>query len=178
MSKVLSFDVSGTTIGFAILEYTNNKINFVKVDHIKPIKNDNIVLALADTRNKIVSLINSIQPDYIAVEQIVKFMAGHSSANTIIKLTTYNRMVCLAAYDYLGKPPELISVLTVRHCIKNAVGLKKVPQKEDLPDLLENILQINLPKLLNRNNKLKPENYDRSDALALAYTFIIKKLKD
>lgn len=178
MKKILSFDASSSTIGYAVLEIDDGyNINFISVDYIKPIKHENIIERLAHTRNKIETIIEKIKPDYIGIEQIVSFMQGKSTANTIITLTAFNRMICLSCYDYLNKVPELFNVMSIRHALK----LNKVfPKKSDMPALVSKHLGIKFPYEYNKKGKAKVENEDMADAIAvgLYYAFVLTgKLK-
>jgi len=178
MTKILSFDASSTTIGYAILEIDGlNNIKFISCDHLKPIKSGTIIERLADTRDKIQKIINNIQPDLIGIEEIVQFMAGKSTAKTIITLTAFNRMIGLLAYDYLKTNPKYLSVMTIRHALK----LNKIfPKKEEIPSLVEKHLNITFPSVLGKKGKIKPETYDRADAVAVGLTYafqLTNKLK-
>jgi len=81
-------------------------------------------------------------------------------------------MVCLLSYDFLGKPPELFNVLTVRHGIKND---KILPKKEDIPELVAKHLGITFPYQKGKKGKIIEENYDMADSMAVAlyYCFIL-----
>jgi Holliday junction resolvasome RuvABC endonuclease subunit len=169
---ILGFDVSSTTIGWAVLGIDGYNISIVKTDYLKPIKKGSIIERIVDTRNKIQKIINDVKPDYIGIEDIIKFMAGKSSAQTIIMLTTFNRMIGLCAYDYLNRAPELFSVMTIRH------GLKKdkiFPKKEDMPELVSKHLGITFPYQLGKKGAIKVENYDMADGIAVAlyYAFVL-----
>lgn len=104
VKTVLGFDVSSTTVGYCVLTWDDvtNDIKFVSANYLKPIKKGTIIERIVDTRNKIQKIIVAAKPDYIAIEDIIQFMAGKSTAKTIIMLTTFNRMIGLTAYDYLG----------------------------------------------------------------------------
>jgi Holliday junction resolvasome RuvABC endonuclease subunit len=132
---------------------------------LKPLKNGSIIERIVDTRNKIQKVITAAKPDYIAIEDIIQFMKGASTAKTIIMLTTFNRMIGLVAYDYLGKTPELFSVMTIRHGLKFG---KIFPKKEQMPALVEKHLEITFPYEYNKKGKLKVENYDKADGIAVA----------
>ena len=170
MSKIiLGFDVSSETIGYTILSVDDsNNISLSEMSYIKPIKDDNIIISLADTRDRIKEIIDRIKPDYIAIEEIVSFMKGKSTAATIVKLTAFNRMVGLLAYDYLKSPPTYYNVLSIRHGIKEN---KLLPQKEALPALVEKLLGITFPYELSKKGKIIVENYDKCDACCVALKF-------
>jgi Holliday junction resolvasome RuvABC endonuclease subunit len=172
MSKIiLGFDVSSTTIGWCVLSLDEkNNISFVKADYVKPVKKGSIIERIVDTRDKIQKIIDEVKPDYIGIEDIIKFMAGKSSAQTIIMLTTFNRMIGLCAYDYLHRSPELFSVMTIRHGLK----LDNVfPKKEDMPALVSQRLGIIFPYQLGKKGALKVENYDMADGIAVALYYAL-----
>lgn len=174
MSKVLGFDVSSTTIGYCVLEVdpTSGKIDFVSASYLKPLKKGTIIERIVHTRNEIMDILDKVKPDYIGIEDIIQFMQGKSTAQTIITLTTFNRMIGLLAHDYLHKSPELFSVMTIRHGLK--VG-KVLPKKEDMPELVAKHLGITFPYEINKKGNIKVESYDMADgvAVALYYAFVL-----
>ncbi len=173
MKRILGIDCSSTTIGLGVLDIDDeNNIKFVSMDYIKPIKTGTIIERIVDTRNKVKAFVEKIQPTDIAIEEIISFMKGASTAKTIIMLTTFNRMVCLLAYDYLNKDPELFNVMSIRHGLK----LNKIlPKKEEIPDLVAKHLNITFPWEFGKKGKLKVENYDKADgaAVALYHAYIL-----
>lgn len=164
---ILGFDASSTTIGYCVLSWdeTTNAISFVKAGYIKPLKKGTIIERIVDTRNKVQKVIVDAQPDYIGIEEIIQFMKGKSTAKTIIMLTTFNRMICLTAYDYLGKSPTLYSVMTIRHGLKTG---KELPKKEEMPALVAQHLGITFPYEYNKKGNIKVESYDKADGMAVA----------
>lgn len=173
--RVLGIDCSSTTIGYCVLDIDlNNIITFDRAGYIKPLKKGSIIERIVDTRNKIQDLIKAVQPDHIGIEEIIQFMRGASTAKTIIMLTTFNRMVALTAYDCTNQSPEFFSVMSIRHALKLN---KKFPKKEDMPELVAKHLGITFPYELNKNGKVKVENYDKADGMAVAlyHTFILTK---
>lgn len=167
IKKVLGIDCSSTTIGYCVLEINEKTkdIKFISCNYLKPIKKGSIIERIIDTRDKILNIIDEIKPDYIGIEDIIQFMQGKSTAQTIITLTTFNRMIALLSYDYLGHLPELFSVMTIRHGLKEN---KILPKKEDMPDLVAKHLGITFPYLENRKGNIKAESYDMADAVAVA----------
>lgn len=174
MTRVLGFDVSSTTIGYCVLDVdlTTKDIKMVQASYLKPIKKGSIIERIVDTRDKINGVIAEFQPDVIGIEDIIQFMKGASTAKTIIMLTTFNRMIGLAAYDYLKKSPELFSVMTIRHGLKTG---KDLPKKEDMPELVAKHLGIKFPYEINKKGKVKVESFDMADgvAVALYYAFLL-----
>jgi Holliday junction resolvasome RuvABC endonuclease subunit len=167
MKTVLGFDASSTTIGYCVLslDETTNDISFVKAGYIKPLKKGTIIERIVDTRNKVQKVIVDSQPDHIAIEEIIQFMKGKSTAKTIIMLTTFNRMICLTAYDYLGNSPVLYSVMTIRHGLKFG---KDFPKKEEMPAPVAQHLGITFPYEYNKKGNIKVESYDKADGIAVA----------
>lgn len=175
--RILSFDVSSSTIGYSVLECDGNfeNIKLVSASYLKPNKSGEILDRLIDTRNKIKTIIDNIKPDHIVIEDIIQFMAGKSTAKTIITLTAFNRMIGLLSFDYLNKSPTLINIMTIRHCIKREAKLAELPKKEDLPLILEKLIFIKFPWEFSKKNALKMENYDKADAISCAYCYIVNE---
>lgn len=172
MKTLLGFDVSSSTIGWCVLQFDeiSGKIKLVHSNYVKPIKDGNIIERIVDTRDKIKTIIEQFKPDYIGIEDIIQFMKGKSTAKTIIMLTTFNRMIGLAAYDYLQRSPELFSVMTIRHGLKTG---KDLPKKEDMPALVSKHLGITFPYEYNKNGKIKVESFDMADGIAVALYYAL-----
>ena len=183
MKRILGFDVSSSAIGYCVLEIDEftGQIKFISMDYLKPSKSGNIMDRIVDTRNKLNDIINKMGPDYIGIEDLIKFMPK-STATTVVVLATFNRMVCLLAYDYLLKQPELFNVMSIRHGLKIN---KVLPKKEEMPELVAKHLGINFPYLKSKSKitkkgkkiegKIKVESYDMADgvAVALYYAFVL-----
>jgi len=173
MARVLGFDISSSTIGWCVIQFDekSKQIKFVKCGYLKPIKSGTIIERIAHTRTKIKKIIEDVKPDYIGIEDLIKFMPK-STASTVIVLATFNRMICLLAYDYLNKSPELLNVMTIRHGLKLN---KQFPKKEDMPELVSNHLGIKFPYEYKKSGKPKEENCDMADGIAVAlyYSYIL-----
>ena len=174
IKTILGFDVSSTTIGYCVLtiDDSDQSIVFQSAGYLKPIKEGSIIERIVDTRNRITDIIDLAKPDYIGIEDIIKFMKGKSTAQTIIMCATFNRMICLTAYDYLSREPELFNVMTIRHGIK-IDGV--FPKKEDMPALVSKHLGITFPYEYDKKKNIKVENYDKADgmAVALCHAFVL-----
>ncbi len=167
IKKILGFDVSSTTIGYCVLtvDDSTNDIKFVSCNYLKPQKTGTILERIADTRDKIKKIIETVKPDQIAIEDIIMFIRGKSTANTIIMLATFNRMIGLLALDYLKKMPDMHGVLAIRH------GLKLTPEfpaKEEMPEIVATHLKMKFPWEYNKKGKVKVESYDKADGIAVA----------
>lgn len=174
IKRILGFDVSSTCIGYCLLEWNDvtNDISFKSMNHHKPIKTGNIVERLFKTKKVIDNIIKQYKPDYIGIEDIIQFMPQKSSAITIITLAVFNRMIGVAAHDFLNKSPELFNVMQIRHGLKFD---KELPKKEDMPDLVAKHLGITFPYLYKKNGTRAPESEDMADgvAVALYYAFVL-----
>lgn len=169
MKRILGIDVSSTTIGYCVLEVdeSTQDIKYVKMDYLCPSKKGSLMERIVDTRDKILDIIKTIKPDYIGIEDLIKFMPK-STATTVVVLTTFNRMICLLAYDYLGYHPELFNVMTIRHALK----LNKIlPKKEEMPDLVAKHLGITFPYEYDKKGKVKEVSRDMADGVAVALYF-------
>lgn len=173
MKRIIGFDVSSTTIGYSILDCDQDgkNIKFIKCCYFKPIKKGTILDRLKFTQDKVQSILEEYKPDEIAIEEITKFMPRLSSAQTIITLATFNRVVGLTCLNYLKKSPEMFSVMAMRHGLKLAIEL---PKKEDMPLLVETYLNIKFPFEFNKNGKIKDESYDMADACIVGMYYAFK----
>jgi hypothetical protein len=170
MAIIMGIDVSTTTIGWCILSYARGqKPKLINHSFYKPSKKGNLFERLDQTRKDIRQIVEKYNPDYIAIEDLIKFMKGKSSATTIINLSVFNRMIGLMAYDFLGRPPDLFNVMSIRHGIRREIGEKKLPAKEELPQHISALLDIEYPWIKDKKGKIKIESYDVSDAMCVAY---------
>lgn len=119
MPRVLGLDASTNTIGICVLDYTlDGHFEIVVSNYYKPPKKGHPIERLAITKQAIEKVIEVYKPDFIALEDIILFMKGKSTAKTTTSLAALNRTVGLAAYDKTQNPPTLLNVLTIRHAIK------------------------------------------------------------
>lgn len=171
--RILGFDVSSTTIGYCILDWntTRNNYTFIECNFFQPPKKGDLFERLLRTKKEISAIIEKWQPDFIAIEDIVKFMQGKSGAQTIITLATFNRMIGLIAYEYLGKPPELLSVMAIRHGLKFS---KELPKKEEMPAIVARHLKIEFPFKYNKKGGIDIKSYDMADSVAVSLFAAIK----
>ena len=180
IKRIMGVDASTSTIGICIVTYDNKRNPKMELDHVeyyKPTKKGNIFERLSSVRKFIFEKIDELEPDEIALEEIVLFMQNKSTAKTITSLASLNRTVGVAILDKTGSSPFMYNVMKIRHAIKDG----QLPKKEDIPNRIEKILETKFPFVLNRDGKIAKENYDMSDAVACAICHIInnyiKKIK-
>ena len=149
-------------------------------EYYKPPKEGDIFERLAQVRDFIYARLDSFKPDNVALEDIILFMKGHSTAATVSALAVLNRTVGLAIYNQSGKSPELLNVMKIRHALKTD---NQLPAKEEIPDLVAYHLGIDFPWILKEKGRGKrkemkaiEENFDMADAMAVGLAYI--KIKD
>lgn len=170
--RLLAFDISTNTVGWTVLDVVHNdRIKFIKCGFLKPSKKGSIFERLKLLQIEINYLLNNYKPHKVAIEDIAQYMPGVSSANTIIQLSIFNRVVGLTVFEFLNESPELFNVMAIRHGIK--LG-NKLPKKEDIPTVVEKRLKIKLPTLYKKTGQLKDEFFDQADSVAVALYYAYK----
>lgn len=176
MKKVLSLDISSSTIGWSTIEYNKDEFKLLDYGWLKPPKKakGSLSFRLNDTVEMITNLIGCHHPDEIAVEDYARrFSRGRSTANTIIVLSTFNEVVCLTAYRIMKKDVYRYPVATIRSQVGKLFNTKLV-SKDDIFPAIESRASI-FKKQLNRNNKTKSESMDAVDAIAVGITHALKE---
>lgn len=172
--KLLSLDISSTTIGWAVFKYNKDEFDLIDYGFIKPPKKNkgSISFRLNETMSLIKNLISKHGPDQIAVEDYAKgFSAKRSHANTIITLSTFNETVCLAAYQSLNKDVCRYPVATIRSRVGKLFGIKTV-SKEDIFSLIcQNATRFKLK--LNKQGNVQKENMDTVDGIAVGIAHML-----
>lgn len=175
MKRIMGLDASSTTIGVCLLRYDDKKIELEHVSYYKPPKKGDVFERLQAVREYIFDMTATLKPDAVALEDIVLFMGGRSTARTITTLTALNRTVGLAILDKTDSSPHLYNVMKIRHQIKEG---KKIPKKEDVPERVAAILEIDFPYKLNKRKNIAKENEDMADAIAVALCHIFVERKN
>ncbi len=178
MQTVLSLDISSSTIGWSLLEYDSTSVTLKAYGHIKPLKKDkteDLTERLSPTFDSITKLINLYSPDKVSAENYVSgFTPGLSRASTIMLLSSFNEVVCLAAYRAIGnKTVFRYAVPTIRASVSKILD-KKIVSKDEVAESLLEICKIYKPTL-NKKSKMKLECFDELDALAVGMTYIYKE---
>ena len=165
----MGLDASSTTIGICLLSYDDDNINLDYVSYFKPPKKGNLFERLSNIRQFIYDNIDEHEPDFVTIEDIVLFMKNKSSANTVTTLAVLNRIIGLAVFDKLDKQPYFYNAMRVRHAIKDG---KKLPSKQEIPELVAKILNIDFPYIKNKKGIIIKENEDMADSIACAICHI------
>lgn len=174
--RILAIDASTTTIGVSILDHNGTKTKLVHHEYFKPPKKGSIFARLTAVKNYMRSLNEKWKPDTVCIEEIVQFMAGGSTAKTVIPLAVFNRTIGLTWYEMMDKEPIMLNVMKIRHAIKFG---KELPSKDDIPEVVARRLGIDFPYYtkINRRTKkeeIRVENGDVADSIAVGLAYILK----
>lgn len=175
--KILGLDCSTTTIGIAVLMVEDDKIILSHHNFYKPPKKGEFLDRLACVYEFIYTLVKDLNPDEVAIEDIILFMKGRSTAKTISGLAVLNRTVGLAVRHAMNKNPNLLNVMKIRHQLKTD-GI--LPSKEQIPQIISKKLNIDFPWRYKKSRKsgkseIMIENYDIADAISCAYCHIVSQ---
>lgn len=177
MTKILAFDISSTTIGWALIEVQDKSFSLSDYGHIKPKKKKgkekySMSKSLALTYESIQELIKDKNPDDIVVEKYAtRFSMGRSTANTIIVLSVYNELVSLVAYKEFEKETTKLAPATIRSKISKYYDIKIEGKDGAFKFVDENIS--NFKTKLNRLSNIKKECYDEADAICVGICHFI-----
>ena len=178
MRIVMGLDISTTTIGIAVVkEEDDGKIKLVHYEYYKPEKKHGQLFMLARAQMYITDLLWDHDVTEVAIEEYVKFMKGNSTAKTVIPLAILNTAIQLSIWTADARlKPRVMNVLAIRHAIKPT---KRLPKKEEMPDIVAKRLGIKFPWEMKVNRRTKKEerreeNWDVADAIAVALAHIAK----
>lgn len=177
-SKILGLDVSTKTIGWALFDIESKEL--LELTHISPIvkpKEDNKIKELFLKSEIFRSKLEQYKDLGITNVIIEEPLLNSNNVYTIQTLLRYNTLISKEIYDVLGLVPEYISTYNSR---KNAFpwlvkendkgkyvlfgGLPKDCDKKQIiwEQVAKREPQINW--IYTKNNTLKKENFDMSDA--------------
>lgn len=186
ISKVLGLDVSTKTIGWALFDSDSKQL--LELTHISPIIKEKNIPKMKELfqksdifRTKLEQYVN-LNIQKVVIEEP---LLNSNNIYTIQTLMRYNTLISKEIYDVLGIVPEYISTYNSR---KNAFpwlvkendkgkfvlfgGLPKDCDKKQIvwEQVAKREPQINW--VYTKNNTLKKENYDMSDAYCCVLGFM------
>ncbi len=178
--RYFGLDISTSVIGICVIDFDKrNKAKLIYINYYKPIKhtvedkNMDFLLMLSETKKHILCLIKKYKPDYIAVEDFIRFMSKGSGAATIIPLAMLNRTICLTVFEQYPKIPLYIcNIMSIRTRIKKDIERTDLPNKEEIPGILEKLLNITIPSPMKKTRsgmKVSETRQDMADSIAVAY---------
>lgn len=176
--KVIGLDVSTKTIGVALFDIESKKL--LELTHISPVckkntenKIEELLIKGSIFKEKIKSYVDLGITDVVIEEPLL----NSNNINTVGTLMRFNTIICKEIYDTLGIVPEFISTYNARrsafpHLVQENNKGKFVlfgglPMDIDKKQIIFDLVSKREPQiswLYTRNNTLKKECFDMSDA--------------
>ena len=176
--KILGLDVSTKTIGWALFDMVTEEL--LELTHVSPrpkIKTDNKVEELISKSEVFKHKLNEYINLGITKVIIEEPLLNSNNIYTVQTLLRYNSFITKVIYDVLGIVPEFISTYNSRkyafpHLLqpndKNKVVLfGGLPKDIDKKQIICDLVAKREPQITwqyTRNNTLKKENFDQTDA--------------
>lgn len=176
--KILGLDVSTKTIGVALFDVLSGEL--LELTHVSP-----IIKIKPDTKIEELLLKSAIfaeklkQYSKLNIEEVIieEPLLNSNNINTVGTLMRFNTLVCKEVYDILSIVPKFVSTYNARksafpELVKDNGKGKEVlfgglPKDVDKKQLIWELVSKREPQVIwlyNKNNVLKKENYDMSDA--------------
>ena len=144
--RVLGIDPGTAIVGYSIIDYKNNKIQFIDYGCIYTNKEDSLSLRLEQVYLRVESLINLYKPDHMAIEELFFF----KNQKTIISVAQSRGVIILKAqlsgldiYNYT--PLQVKTGITgygraskkqVQEMTKIILKLSEIPKPDDAADAI------------------------------------------
>ena len=184
--KVLGLDVSTKTIGWSLFDIQNKEL--LELTHVSPIpkpkvedKIEELILKSNIFRQKLKQYAN-MGITYVVIEEP---LLNSNNVYTVGTLMRFNTLVCKEVYDILGVVPQFISTYNSRKFAfpelvqENDKGkfvlFGGLPKTIDKKNLIWDLVAKQEPQITwmyTRNNNLKKENFDMTDAYACALGYM------
>jgi len=187
--KVLGLDVSTKTIGWSLFDIGTE--NLLELTHISPVpkpkvenKIEELLLKAIIFREKLLSY-KGMGIQYVVIEEP---LLNSNNVYTVSTLMRFNTLICKEVYDVLGVVPEFISTYNSRkfafpHLVQpndkdKYVLFGGMPKDIDKKVVIWELVAKREPQinwLYTKNNTLKKENFDQTDAYCAALGFMKMK---
>ena len=187
--KVLGLDVSTKTIGWSLFDIESG--NLLELTHISPVpkpkvenKIEELLLKAQIFREKLLSY-KELGIQYVVIEEP---LLNSNNVYTVSTLMRFNTLICKEVYDVLGVVPEFISTYNSRkfafpHLVQENDKGKFVlfggmPKDIDKKVVIWELVAKKEPQIVwgyTKNNTIKKENFDQTDAYAAALGFMKMK---
>ena len=185
--KVLGLDISTKTIGWALFDIKTEKL--LELTHFSPVIKPQPEDKVEEMILKVNAFIKKLE-DYkdLGVSKVIieEPLLGSNNVHTVGTLMRYNTLICKEVYDILKIAPEFISTYDSRkfafpHLVQKNDKNKFVlfggmPKDIDKKVIIWELVAKREPQitwLYTRNNTLKKENFDQTDA----YTAVLGHMK-
>ena len=185
--KVLGLDVSTSTIGWALFDMRTQEL--LELTHISPRpkpKTDNKIEELLRKAEVFKTKLEEYKNLGITKVVIEEPLLNSNNIYTVQTLLRFNSFVTKNIYDVLGVVPEFISTYNSRKCAfpqllqlndkGKMVLFGGLPKDIDKKQIIWDLVAKREPQITwqyTRNNTLKKENYDMTDA----YTCVLGHMK-
>jgi RNase H-fold protein (predicted Holliday junction resolvase) len=176
--KVLALDISTKTIGIALFDITTREL--LELTHVSPVpkpKRENKMEELLIKAEMVRSKIDNYKNLNVTEVVIEEPLLGSNNIYTIQTLLRFNTLVFKDIYEQLGIVPEFISTYNARkfafpHLVQPNDKGKFVlfggfPRDIDKKTIIWELVAKREPQITwnyTKNNTLKKENFDSSDA--------------
>jgi hypothetical protein len=187
--KVLGLDVSTRTIGIALFDIQNKEL--LELTHISPTpkpkvedKIEELMLKSNIFKQKLQEYVD-MGITHVVIEEP---LLNSNNVYTVGTLMRFNTLVCKDVYDILGVVPKFISTYNSRkfafpHLVqKNDKGkyvlFGGLPKDIDKKVVIWELVAKREPQITwqyTKNNTLKKENFDQTDAYCAALGFMKMK---
>jgi RNase H-fold protein (predicted Holliday junction resolvase) len=187
--KVLGLDVSTKTIGWSLFDIGTG--NLLELTHISPVpkpkvenKIEELLLKAIIFREKLLSY-KELGIQYVVIEEP---LLNSNNVYTVSTLMRFNTLICKEVYDVLGVVPEFISTYNSRkfafpHLVQpndkdKYVLFGGMPKDIDKKVVIWELVAKREPQITwqyTKNNTLKKENFDQTDAYCAALGFMKMK---
>jgi len=184
--KVLGLDVSTRTIGVALFDVQTKEL--LELTHISPVpkpkvenKIEELLLKAQIFREKLLSY-KELGIQYVVIEEP---LLNSNNVYTVSTLMRFNTLICKEVYDVLGVVPDFISTYNSRkfafpHLVQpndkgKYVLFGGMPKDIDKKVVIWESVAKKEPQinwLYTKNNTLKKENFDMTDAYTCALGFM------
>ena len=184
--KVLGLDVSTKTVGWALFDIKSKEL--LELTHISPVpkpKEENKIKELL-IKSEIIRT-KLLQYKNLGITKVIieEPLLNSNNVYTIGTLMRFNTLICKEVYDILGIVPEFISTYNSRkfafpELVKQNDKGKFVlfgglPKDIDKKQIIWDLVAKREPQIqwqYTKNNTLKKENYDQSDAYCCVLGFM------
>ena len=187
--KVLGLDVSTKTIGWALFDIESK--NLLELTHISPIpkpksenKIEELILKSGIFRKKLEEYVGMGIQSVIIEEPLL----NSNNVYTVGTLMRFNTLICKEVYDVLGVVPEFLSTYNSRkfafpHLVQKNDKRKFVLFGAFSKDIDKKVIiweqvakrEPQITWLYTKNNTLKKENFDQTDAYCAALGYMKMK---
>lgn len=169
---ILGLDCSSSVLGWGLIDPKTEEL--IAYGYYNLASSKYSILERLDYLYQIIkSLCEQFSPKVVAIEEIIKFMKGRSSAATVISLASFNRTAALSAYHSVGNV-AFLNVNTIRKIIKNACNLKEKIDKMGMPDIIKRYLHSDLKYYKKRTTGWTDQTYDQADGIATAWAYVLE----